>query len=292
MPREETDFDLASVYLTFVCLLNVGGSLVTPSVVLTSANCLFDVRAVQIGRYDFREDEQGVETYTELETRTHPQFDSTTLDFDYGLIKLDSEQPDPFLVGLRRTRELPRDLVIMGWGLTLNEGEQSEILMHGNVSRFDTTRCENNYDPEPVTESMFCANGDGVDICNFDEGGPVIIPGTNVQVGTASWGLTCANATLPGVYSHMFWGFEWVEETICEDISPDDCTEEGRMKIVDTEGQAVDATCEDREMFLGLGKKLLNRNCTWVGGRKDQRCEWYGEDYCPDTCAVERCQVQ
>lgn len=269
---------------------NAGGSLITPSVVLTSAECLFDVRAVQIGRYDFGEDEADVETYTELTTETHPQFDSVTLDFDYGLIKLDREQPNPSLVSIRRTREIPRELIIMGWGFTLSEGEQSEVLMHGNVSRFDTTRCANNYAPEPITESMFCANGDGVDICDFDAGGPVIIPGTNVQVGIASFPSTCDNATLPGVHSHVFWGFDWVEETICDDISPDDCTEDGRMKIVDPEGEALDATCEDREVFLGLGKKLRNRNCTWVGGRKEQRCEWYGEDYCPNTCTVERCQ--
>lgn len=81
---------------------------------------------------------------------------------------------------------------------------------------------------------------------------------------------------------------EWIEETVCTDIAPDECVD-GRIPIVDSEGNVIEQTCDDLGEFTGLGKKLKVRDCAWVGERPDTRCRWYGEDHCPATCEVERC---
>lgn len=265
--------------------------MITPSVVLTAAHCIADIKSAEIGRYDYTEDEQGVETYTNIERRFHPDYDPDTFDNDYALVKfVDREQPNPFLASLRKTSEIPRDLTIMGWGLTSDGGRQSEILLDANVARFDQTTCISNYLPEPVTENMFCANAQGIDSCQGDSGGPIMISGTNVQVGLVSWGFECGSEVYPGVYARIDQGYDWIEDTVCNILSPDDCTDDNKLPVVDLEGRALEPTCNDREEFLGLGKKLQMRDCDWVGERPDLRCRWYGEDWCPATCEIDRCR--
>jgi len=266
-----------------------GGTLITPNVVLTAAHCILDIRSAETGRYDYDADEPGVETFTDLVRRRHPDYDANTFDYDYALIKLDRPHPDPFLASLRTTPEIPQTLIIMGWGLISDGGEQSDVMLEAEVRRFGTDQCETNYAPDPITENMFCANEDGIDACQGDSGGPIVIPGTNVQVGLTSWGIGCANATFPGVYARTSRGYPWIEETICGDLSPEDCNDDDTLPIVGEAGVALERTCEDREEFLGLGKKLLMRNCSWVETRRDRRCPWYGENYCPATCEVDRC---
>jgi trypsin len=263
--------------------------LITPNVVLTAAHCIQDIKSAQIGRYDFEAEESGAETYTDLERRMHPGFDPDTYDMDYALVKLERSQPAPFLISLRRTPEIPDELAIMGWGLTADGGEQSSMLLDATVVRLNDEVCKADYDPEPVTENMFCASEDGIDSCQGDSGGPIISPGTNIQVGIVSWGNGCGNATYPGVYARVDKGYSWIEETVCKELSPTDCTEGGKLPLVDERGAILEQTCEDRTSFRGLGKKLLSRNCTWVKENRERRCPWYGEDYCPSTCRIQRC---
>ena len=50
---------------------------------------------------------------------------------------------------------------------------------------------------------MICAAvpGGGKDACQGDSGGPLVVNG--VLVGIVSWGLSCALADYPGVYSNV-----------------------------------------------------------------------------------------
>jgi hypothetical protein len=95
---------------------------------------------------------------------------------------------------------------------------------------------------------------------------------------------------LPGVYARIDKGFSWIEETVCTDLDPNWCTQDGKLPVIGRDGKALEKTCDDKAEFMGHGKKAKTRNCDWVAARTDRRCQWYGEDYCPATCEVDRCQ--
>jgi hypothetical protein len=122
-----------------------------------------------MGKYNYAAEETGILTFFNVERRFHPQFDVRTFDHDYALVKLGREHPDPHLVQLRNTSEIPETLTIMGWGLTKENGDQSDILLEGTVRRFNTSECRQRLEPDPVTENMFCAWEDGVDTCQGKE---------------------------------------------------------------------------------------------------------------------------
>jgi hypothetical protein len=152
-------------------------------------------------------------------------------------------------------------------------------------------------------------------------GGPIVIRGRNVQLGLVSFGDSCADPKFPGVCKfnnvssifrtafneapfltqrirhccHIFLvdaridkGYSWIQETVCTDLDPGYCVN-GKLPYVDEEGKATEEICEDTESFIGLGKKMSMRDCMWVGKRPGKRCKWYGDRFCPATCAAERC---
>jgi secreted trypsin-like serine protease len=48
---------------------------------------------------------------------------------------------------------------------------------------------------------MICAGVSGVGFCNGDIGDPLVV--TGVLAGIASWGIDCADAQHPGVYTNI-----------------------------------------------------------------------------------------
>ena len=50
-------------------------------------------------------------------------------------------------------------------------------------------------------------------------GGPLVIKGAtqeeDVQIGVTSWGVGCA--FLPGVFSRVSMGYEWIQEEVCDE---------------------------------------------------------------------------
>lgn len=58
---------------------------------------------------------------------------------------------------------------------------------------------------------MFCAGvkGGGKDACQGDSGGPLTTNG--VQMGIISWGVRCADADIPGIYTNVAQFRTWID---------------------------------------------------------------------------------
>jgi trypsin len=80
----------------------------------------------------------------------------------------------------------------------------------GVISRSD---CSDAYAPEgyPVSTNMVCAgvSGGGQDACGGDSGGP-LVDSSDTLVGLVSWGIGCAQAAYPGVYTRVGNYISWI----------------------------------------------------------------------------------
>ena len=69
---------------------------------------------------------------------------------------------------------------------------------------------ENN-ENSTITDNMFCAGIEKSDSCQGDSGGPVVYK--RKLVGIVSWGVSCAHAKLPGVYTKVKNYYNWIFDT-------------------------------------------------------------------------------
>lgn len=112
---------------------------------------------------------------------------------------------------------------VLGWGYTHNQAPiVPPILQEAQMPIIDDNQCldANGIVFEP--DGMLCAGVlsssstvlDGVDTCNGDSGGPLLVPdglGGFVQVGITSWGWGCATDYSYGVYAEVPTFLEWIQ---------------------------------------------------------------------------------
>lgn len=218
-----------------------GGSLITPSVVLTAAHCYDFIDVAIIGQYNLTMSE--VATYdiyniTSEQKVVYPFYNNLTLDGDFLLLFLD--KPSVFSpVNVNANPDIPMlgdILTVMGWGeeeTGLHDvlPEETEVKTKSNLwcnaayQGLELVSKIFGYSGNiTITDNVICAEGGSRnDSCTGDSGGPLIIKGENasadILVGVVSWGYGCAedvSVILPGVYSRVSTVKSWIEEQINE----------------------------------------------------------------------------
>jgi len=100
-----------------------------------------------------------------------------------------------------------------GWGTTTPGGDLPNQLQAVAVLITDRVACNTSYiEYDGITVNMICAGvpEGGKDACQGDSGGPLTVGGQ--LVGIVSWGLSCALADYPGVYSNVATLKAWITE--------------------------------------------------------------------------------
>ncbi|OWA54746.1 putative Transmembrane protease serine 9 [Hypsibius exemplaris] len=172
----------------------------------------------------------------------HPQYDPDTTDFDVAMIKLATPIPAfsstlmpaclptaPITATAVKTGAFGRRICyVTGWG-TLAAGERgnanigsgSDLLLQAAIEMFNTTACKTYLSPYTFSNNMLCGGYDAgqFDSCQGDSGGPLVCDagdGTWTLNGIVSWGLGCAEAKKPGVYSNVYALLPFITSTMAQ----------------------------------------------------------------------------
>ncbi|EQC33795.1 hypothetical protein SDRG_08478 [Saprolegnia diclina VS20] len=193
-----------------------GGSLISPTAVLTTAQCAYGdwAQYVSVGSHFLN----GTSDGERIKVKTivsHPKFNMETMVYDYAILELENPSKVlPIEVSFEDDAANAPGVtgVARGWGTTSLMSPQSNVLKEVGLKIWSNKDCQAAFtklnDPSipAVATSMVCAGGvKGEDTCQGDMGGPLTVTknGKDVLVGLTSWGVVCGEAGIPSVYARL-----------------------------------------------------------------------------------------
>jgi secreted trypsin-like serine protease len=185
-----------------------GGTLVSPTKVVTAAHCMAGQTAdgIQVvGGRTYLDGTDGTVAQAS-DIWVNPDYDGAAYTGDVAVITLAEElpyEPLPYVADTDTAIYDGATARILGWGTTSSGGQASNQLLTAEVPTVTDEGCTTAYGADYVATDMVCAGLDegGVDTCQGDSGGPLVIDG--VLAGIVSWGNGCAEAGFPGVYTRL-----------------------------------------------------------------------------------------
>jgi len=109
--------------------------------------------------------------------------------------------------------------IVVGWGDTpLSAGDISGVLMQYRASTVSSNKCATAYKSGGFifdSQKMLCIQG-GIDSCKGDSGGPYVTKNGQGYVlqGVVSFGVGCARAGAPGIYTRVSNYINWINQQI------------------------------------------------------------------------------
>lgn len=208
------------------------GTLINEDTIITAGHCCHGWHHVSnikgtIGQHNRGEHDDGEFTVFMKSKHKHSGYRQSTLENDICILKtkqsidfkvhgavaakacLPARGEDPQPAGTR--------CWAAGWGRMAWKGKVANILQEVDLPLISDSVCaKTNNERYFKPEVMFCAGWleGGKDACTGDSGGPLICAENDRPVlrGITSWGLGCAEANAPGVYTRVEKYLDWIED--------------------------------------------------------------------------------
>ncbi|XP_018323857.1 chymotrypsin-2-like [Agrilus planipennis] len=208
-----------------------GGSLITESVVLTSASCIrnYGTYIIAAGILNRGENSSSAQRRNVDSIVVHENWPGEgPAPFDIALIKVAS----PFIltssvrvVGLPAQGVVPSgSAVLSGWGRTFYNSVLPTVLQHAYLQILPNNECARSLInqlgySDPLDDTQICTSArvsdqtKRVSVCRGDSGSPLVQG--YVQVGIVSWGLTpCGTTFAPSVYTRVSTYSDWIDDKL------------------------------------------------------------------------------
>lgn len=200
-----------------------GGSVISPTHILTAAHCKGGSYDAVIGLHD-QDNPGGSQRIAVKKEIIHPNYSNGP----YDMMVLELSEPinsslyAPINLASNSDASAGTMTTAVGWGLTdKNANDLPSKLREVNLPIVSYAQCEDAYaaEGESINKTAeLCAgyqNG-GFDSCQGDSGGPLVLKknGQFYQVGVVSWGIGCADPGFYGVYSHVPNLTSWIESKV------------------------------------------------------------------------------
>ncbi|XP_037054119.1 transmembrane protease serine 9 [Peromyscus leucopus] len=205
-----------------------GATIIGARWLVSAAHCFNEFQdpaqwAAQAGSVHLSGSEASAVRARVLRISKHPAYDADTADFDVAVLEL--ARPLPFgryvqpacLPAATHVFPPRRKCLISGWGYLKEDFlVKPEVLQKATVELLEQSLCASLYG-HSLTDRMLCAGYlDGkVDSCQGDSGGPLVCEepsGRFFLAGIVSWGIGCAEARRPGVYTRVTRLRDWILE--------------------------------------------------------------------------------
>jgi secreted trypsin-like serine protease len=228
-----------------------GGSLIAPRIVVTAAHCIQSPQDRDLHVVMGLADGENVHLNRPVKVLgmiVHPEFDHQARKSDIAVLYLDQYDPRQFdgpVAPVEFARELEDPIEsyktsrIFGLGHMSSHGILKDRLVRAvDVPLISVSQCKESYDS--VDETQICAvdavNG-GVDSCNGDSGGPLLIKSKNekwILAGIVSYGDHCAQKNKPGIYTNIASFSDFIDQSIKQLEQPEEKPIDEALRLIKT----------------------------------------------------------